>query len=40
MSNSEFNSILNAGARCNGMIDLRSDTVTKPSPEMRRAIYQ
>src|SRR5690242_15693537 len=23
MSNSEFNSILNAGARCNGMIDLR-----------------
>jgi threonine aldolase len=26
--------------RNNGMIDLRSDTVTKPSPEMRRAIYQ
>jgi threonine aldolase len=24
----------------NGMIDLRSDTVTQPSPEMRRAIYQ
>jgi len=26
--------------RNNGMIDLRSDTVTQPSPEMRRAIYQ
>ena len=22
------------------MIDLRSDTVTKPTPEMRRAIYE
>src|SRR5438045_8168835 len=31
---------LNRGVRSDGIVDLRSDTVTRPNPEMRRAMAE